>query len=121
MLPRPIRIVLFVIACGIILWLSLAPSDAIPQVSLWDKIKHASAYLVLTVVAGYAFPNRLRWVVIVLFCFGVGVEVLQANMDLGRDGDALDALANSIGIAVGILLTFAIREAIKVKSRARGE
>jgi len=37
------------------------------------------------------------------------VEVLQSTMGLGRQGDALDAVANSTGIAIGLLIALALR------------
>lgn len=121
MISRLIRITMFTAACAVVLWLSLAPGTAIPSVSLWDKAEHATAYFGLALIGAAAFPSRLGRLAGGLFLLGVGVELLQAFMDLGRQGDPLDALANSIGIAAGIGLALAIRDAIRVKSRARGE
>jgi VanZ family protein len=120
MVPRPLRITAFAVACGVIGWLSLAPT--IPGLfTLWDKIEHAVAYLGLALIGAYAFPQRLTRVATGLFLGGVGVEILQSTMGLGRQGDPADALANTIGIATGLLLALVIRERIKVKSPARGE
>ena len=121
MIARPIRITIFVLGCIVILWLSLAPSDGVPSFSLWDKLKHAIAYLGLAVLGGLAFPNHLWRMAAGLFTFGAGAEVFQASMALGRQGDPADALANTAGIAAGLLLTLAVRELIKVKSPAGGE
>ncbi|MDO8297353.1 MAG: VanZ family protein [Caulobacter sp.] len=104
-----------------ILWLSLAPAEDLPQVTLWDKLEHAAAYLGLAVLGGLAFPNHLWRMAGSLFTFGVGVEVFQALMAVGRQGDPADALANTVGIATGLLLTLAVRELVKVKSPAGGE
>lgn len=121
MIPRPFRIAIFIAGCATILWLSLAPVEDLPKVTLWDKLEHAIAYSGLSVLGGLAFPNHLWRMAGGLFTLGVGVEVGQALMALGRQGDPADALANTVGIAAGLLLTLAIREAIKVKSPARGE
>ncbi|CAN1562066.1 VanZ-like [Caulobacteraceae bacterium] len=122
MVPRPLRITAFAVACGVIGWLSLAPTTTIPGLfTLWDKIEHAVAYLGLALIGAYAFPQRLTRVATGLFLGGVGVEILQSTMGLGRQGDPADALANTIGIATGLLLALVIRERIKVKSPARGE
>jgi hypothetical protein len=121
MIPRSIRIVLFVAAVAVVIWLSLTPTTSLPSVSMWDKLKHASAYAALALIGAAAFPATLGRLAVGLFLFGVGIEVLQATMGLGRQGDPLDALANSIGIAAGLAVALAIREAIKVKSRAAGE
>lgn len=121
MVPRPFRIAVFVTACGVIAWLSLAPTSALPQVSLSDKIEHLIAYGGLTLIGAYAFPQRLSRLASGLFAGGVGIEILQTLTALGRQGDPADALANTFGIAVGLLATLAIRERIKVKSPAGGE
>jgi len=121
MIPRPARIALFVLGCAVVLWLSLAPGESLPAVNLWDKAKHAAAYFVLMLAGGFAFPERLWRGAAILFVLGIGIEWLQMVMDLGRQGEVLDAVANSVGIIAGLGLALAIREAIKVKSRARGE
>lgn len=121
MVPRPLRIAAFAVACAVIAWLSLAPSSALPSVSLWDKLEHATAYFGLTMIGVYAFPLRLTRLAAGLFLGGVGIEIFQSMMALGRQGDPADALANTAGITVGLLLTLAIRELIKVKSPAGGE
>jgi len=122
MVSRPLRIGAFALACAVVGWLSLVPTTTIPGLfTLWDKIEHAGAYLGLTLLGAYAFPRRLVRLAVGLFLGGIGVEVLQTTMALGRQGDPADALANSIGIATGLLLALAIRERIKVKSPAGGE
>ncbi|HRD29856.1 MAG TPA: hypothetical protein PLO65_16270 [Caulobacter sp.] len=119
--PRPLPTLLFAIACGAVAWLCLTPAETLPPVSLWDKIEHALAYLGLTLFGVWAFPRRLTRLATGLFCGGVAIEILQTLMGWGRQGDPADALANTVGIAAGLLLTLAIRERIKVKSPARGE
>jgi VanZ family protein len=121
MVSRPFRIALFGLACLAISWLSLAPAQALPGVTLWDKVEHAGAYMALTLLGAWAFPHRLTRLAAGLFAFGVGVEILQSMMGLGRQGEPADALANTVGIAGGLLLTLAIRERIRVKPPAGGE
>ncbi|NBB13890.1 hypothetical protein GVN21_00805 [Caulobacter sp. SLTY] len=106
----PIRIGLFAVACAVIAWLSLSPSQTLPQgLTFWDKAEHALAYLGLALLGACAFPTRLGRLAVGLFIGGVGVEILQSTMGLGRQGDALDALANSVGIAVGLSMALAAR------------
>jgi VanZ family protein len=122
MVPRPLRIGVFALACAVVGWLSLVPTTTIPGLfTLWDKIEHAAAYLGLTLLGLYAFPQRMARLAIGLVLGGIGVEILQTTMALGRQGDPADALANTLGIATGLLLALAIRERIKVKSPAGGE
>lgn len=108
MIPRPIRLALFAAGCLTILYLSLAPTTAIPSVTLWDKIEHATAYFGLSLLGVWAFPERVRRVVVGLILGGIGVEIAQATMGWGRDGDPLDALANTVGVAIGTGLALAI-------------
>lgn len=108
MIPRPIRLFLFVAGCLTILYLSLAPTTAIPSVTLWDKVEHATAYFGLSLLGIWAFPERARPVVVGLILGGIGVEIAQATMGWGRDGDPLDAVANTIGVAVGTVLALGV-------------
>ncbi len=108
--PAPIRIALFVVVCAVIAWLSLSPTQALPQgLTFWDKAEHAIAYLALALLGAWAFPGRLGRLAIGLFLGGVGVEILQSTMGLGRQGDAWDAVANSTGIAAGLFIALALR------------
>ena len=43
MIARPFRIAVFIVGCIVILWLSLAPTEDLPPVTLWDKLEHAIA------------------------------------------------------------------------------
>ena len=88
---------------AVILYLSLAPSDALPSVSLWDKAEHALAYAALTVAWGLAFPARIWLAAAGVFAFGIAVELLQAAMHFGRVGHLYDVAANLFGIAAGLL------------------
>lgn len=121
MVPRPLRITVFLAACATIVWLSVAPTTAIPSVNMWDKFEHASAYLGLALIAAWAFRVKSWRLAIGLFALGVGVEIAQATMGWGRQGDVLDAVANSVGIALGLGLARLIGELPMVKSPARGE
>lgn len=121
MVPRPLRLAVFALACLVVTWASLAPSTALPSVSLWDKVEHLTAYFGLTVIGAWAFPRRLSRLAAGLFGAGVVIEVAQSLMGWGRQGDPADALANTFGIALGLLALLALRALIKVKSPARGE
>lgn len=121
MIARPFRIAIFVVGCAVILWLSLAPTNDLPSVTLWDKLEHAMAYFGLAVLGGAAFPGQVWRVAGGLFAFGVGVEASQALMAFGRQGDPADALANAIGVVAGVLTTLVVREMIRGRSPAAGE
>jgi len=94
----------FLLCLAAILYLSLAPSEATPAANLgWDKARHALAYFVLTGLGLFAFGSRPVLLGGVLL-LGAGVEVAQAAMDLGRQGDLADLAANLTGegLALGI-------------------
>ena len=104
-LPRPLRLALFALACLILLYLTLAPGEDVPGVNLiWDKAEHAIAWAVLT-GAGLLLSTKRRWAIgVFAFGFGAAVEVAQAIMPLGRDGDWRDLAADSTGIVVAYLV-----------------
>jgi len=103
-LPLPAKVLVLLVCLGVLAWLSLAPTEDLPTVSLWDKAEHAIAYTVLTIVGAVLFPDRIVRVVAGCVAFGVFIEILQATMDFGRDGDWRDAVANSSGALVVVLI-----------------
>ncbi|HZZ70125.1 MAG TPA: VanZ family protein, partial [Phenylobacterium sp.] len=104
-LPRPARLAIYGLACLILLYITLAPGKDVPEVGIvWDKAEHATAWAVLT-GAGLLLSTRRRWAIpLFAFGFGAAVEILQAVMPFGRDGDWHDLAADSVGIAVAYLV-----------------
>jgi VanZ family protein len=100
-LPQGVRVAIYALACLILLYLTLAPGEDVPGEGLiWDKAEHAISWAVLT-GAGLLLSTHRRWVIPVFaFIFGAVIEVLQATMGLGRDGDWHDLAADTVGIAV---------------------
>ncbi|MFI4964773.1 MAG: hypothetical protein ACHP9T_05330 [Caulobacterales bacterium] len=111
-LPRRLRLALYAAACCVLLYMTLAPEREVPGVSLvWDKAEHAGAWAVLT-GAGLLLSTRRRWAIgVFAFAFGATVEVLQANMGLGRDGNWADLAADCVGIAAAYLAWGSMRGA----------
>jgi hypothetical protein len=101
-LPIAVRAGMFALVSGLILYASLAPAQALPEVSLWDKAEHALAWAGLTLLGLGFWPGR-RWAIAAYaLALGLMVEFGQANMDLGRMGDWRDLLADAIGIAAAL-------------------
>ncbi|MES2894911.1 MAG: VanZ family protein [Pseudomonadota bacterium] len=102
-IPRPLRLGVFLLAVGVILYLTLAPSEDVPGDSLiWDKAAHAIAFGLLALI-GLLFSTHRRWkVVLAVWGLAVGIEVAQAMMPFGRQGDWRDALADTVGIVLGL-------------------
>jgi len=85
--------------------LSLIPSDALPGIEVWDKLQHLLAYLVLAVTGAVSFPGRrsLPWLAIGLLILGCVLEAIQAFVP-GRVADVDDAVANAIGVGLGLVI-----------------
>jgi uncharacterized protein YfiM (DUF2279 family) len=99
-LPQRVRLAIYALACLILLYLTLAPGKDVPgEGIIWDKAEHAISWAVLA-GAGLLLSTHRRWVIPVFaFILGAVIEVLQATMGLGRDGDWHDLAADSVGIA----------------------
>jgi VanZ family protein len=107
--PAPVRLAVFAAAAATIAWLSLSPTESLPQgLTFWDKAEHACAYLGLALIGAWTFPGHLLRVAGGLFAAGIGVEILQSVMGMGRQGDPMDALANTVGILLGMTLAVII-------------
>ncbi len=103
--PRPLRLGLYALACCILLYMTLAPDKDVPGSGLvWDKAEHAISWAVLT-GAGLLLSTRHRWAIgVFALGFGAMVEVLQANMGLGRDGNLPDLAADIVGVVVAYIV-----------------
>lgn len=74
-----------------------------------DKALHASGYVALTLLLCGIYPRtRYLWIALGLFAMGVSVEYLQGWMSYGRQREPMDIVANSVGIAIGLMLAFAV-------------
>ena len=83
--------------------LLLTPGDDLPKVDLWDKLEHGLAFGVVAVTGAVAFPSRssLLRLAFGLPCLGALFEILQIFVP-GREAAVGDALANTIGVAIGL-------------------
>ncbi len=87
--------------------LALSPAPYLPPLEIfnwWDKAQHAIGFGTLSVLAVLAYPSvsKIR-VGVLLMLLGVLIEVVQY---LGgyRFGDWQDALADGVGIVLGLSL-----------------
>jgi VanZ family protein len=119
-LPLLAKVAILALSLGVVAYLSLAPTDELPSVNLSDKIEHSIAYAVLTFVALILFPGWLGVAVAGGMAFGVLIEILQALMGFGRQGDWRDALANAAGAAIVAGAVLLARRARR-SSPARGK
>lgn len=82
---------------------SLLPTQKLPNVHTSDKFAHAAVYTVIAIWFVGIYPKS-RYVVIGvgLFLLGLAIEGAQSAMNLGRQADVYDVLANAAGIGLGL-------------------
>lgn len=99
---------LWMLAIGVVVVGSLVPAQDLPSVPVSDKFEHFAAYAVLSAAAVQLFARRLSWgfVCVLLVLMGIGLELMQAKMALGRMLDRNDALANTLGVLAGLATAF---------------
>ena len=100
---------LWVLAVAVVVVASLIPVSGLPEVPKnFDKVEHFVAYAALSAGAVQLFVRRLSWgfVCVLLVLMGIGLEYLQAQMALGRMLDRVDALANTLGVLLGLATAF---------------
>ncbi|HEY8573617.1 VanZ family protein [Phenylobacterium sp.] len=108
-LPRPLRLALYALASAVLLYICLAPTDALPQPNLSDKVEHAAGWFVLTALGLTLSPRRPRAIAAYSLGLALAIEMLQAIMPLGRNGDWRDFVADAIGVAAAFLAAAAVR------------
>jgi VanZ family protein len=113
-LPAALRAVAYGVAVAVLLYLCLAPSQDLPQEHLWDKAEHAIAWFVLAAIGLAFWPWRPARIAGFALALGAAVEVLQATMPFGRDGDWRDWVADSVGVAVALVCWAMIRGLAKL-------
>jgi len=88
-----------------ILYSTLAPSDYVPNLHVWDKLEHAGAFFGLTLWFG-GLIRRRRYVLLAVWMLllGIAIELAQGYMGLGRDMDIRDVYADATGVAIAFAL-----------------
>jgi len=94
---------------AVIVYASLKPDIALPVLGDFDKAEHFAAYCGLAVWFTGLYPRARYWkVVAVLLALGLGLEIAQGVMQLGRSAELLDMVANAAGVGVGLLLAYGL-------------
>jgi len=84
----------------------LEPARYVPDLHVWDKAEHALAFFGMSVwFGGLVRRSRYPLIVVAMMLFGGAIEIAQGAMNLGRDEDIMDFVADSVGIvtALGLL------------------
>lgn len=109
---RNFRIALTVVYLGILITLSLMPSEDVPDVSLFegfDKFVHVclySGFAWLLCWSLYAEKQRYYYYLIFFLSFILGLlmEIFQYLMHFGRAFEWIDSISNTSGALIGILV-----------------
>jgi VanZ family protein len=104
-LARPV----FYAAVVATLFLALGPSSLSPVV-INDKVEHFVGFLLLMTLGIYAFgTHRMLRLALALAGFGAAIELLQMLPIVGRDGEVLDFVADSLGVLTAMAIVSALR------------
>jgi len=108
-LPAAVRLIAYGFAVAVLLYLTLAPGEDLPPTHVWDKAQHAISWFVLTAIGLAFWPTRPARIGAFVLLLGVLVEVLQAVLPFGRDGDVRDLLGDAVGVLPALLIWLALR------------
>jgi VanZ family protein len=111
---KPLRwprawLALWGLAILVVVVVCLMPMPAMPPLpDNSDKIEHLLAYFFLAALAVQLFASRRAlWIVaIALVAMGIGIEIAQGALTEYRSADPQDALANTVGVLLGMATLF---------------
>lgn len=106
------RYTLVVIYVGCIMLLSLLPPQDFPQIPLFDgadKVVHIMMYFIFSMLSSWAlkteiYRSRILFIIPATIGWGLLMEISQFEMHIGRSFSWYDALANSVGVAIGTII-----------------
>ncbi len=94
---------------AIIIYLSLSSLKYLPvKISVSDKFLHSLAYATLTLSWFFSIKKSHQeirsklLIVVVVFLFGVTLEILQGTLTENRTMDYHDVIANTVGILLAL-------------------
>ena len=97
---------MFWLAFAAISVLALLPGPAAPPRLLGtDKIEHAAAFLVLTLLAAFGWRGLPLWFIsLAMITHGLMIELIQGSPILQRTMSLADLAADAVGIVLALLL-----------------
>lgn len=101
---------LFVVVLLGTLLAALLPGVEAPDLGRGDKVNHIAAFVVLSVMAAWAWPHaRLPVIVVALSAFGGAIEGLQALPVIARDAEWADWAADTAAVVATLAVVAVIR------------
>jgi VanZ family protein len=100
---------IWIFGWALCIFLSLTPAVPIPaDVPDGDKIGHLLAYGLLSVWAVMIFRSRRAWSysAVALIALGIAMEFAQGALTTYRMEDPYDAMADAIGVLLGLCVAF---------------
>jgi VanZ family protein len=75
-----------------------------------DKVQHIAAFAMLAVLSSFAYPaTKVTRLLASLSLFGALIEVVQAIPALHRDSDVVDWIADTVAVAVVLVIVSRLR------------
>jgi len=108
----PFRYALVVSYVGCIMALSLLPPEDFPKIPLFkgiDKVVHIMMYFIFSMLSSWAlkielYRSRTLFILPATIGWGILMEIFQLEMHIGRTFSWLDVLANTTGVAIGMII-----------------
>jgi VanZ family protein len=96
---------LWSVAIAVVIAVCLMPPPPLPPLPKnSDKLEHLLAYFLLAASAVQLFAawRALLWAALGLVALGIGIEFAQGLLTATRAADPIDALANTVGMILGL-------------------
>lgn len=113
---------LWCLALASVVTLSLMPPPPLPNLpSGSDKLEHLLGYGLLACGAVQLFAQRRSqwWAGLGLIAMGVGVELAQGAFTTDRMQDPFDAIANAVGVLLGLATQYTPMRDWLLKAQAK--
>ena len=114
-LPIWLRTLLFIAVCAGLLYAGLRTKPIAQLFDQEDKLHHLFGFFALAFSCRLAFLRvKLHWIALGCVLAGVAIEYAQALIPL-RTASLYDALANTLGVALGLAVAWYCTRPLPIK------